>query len=328
MSRRTASLVASSRLADAVSQDGDDPEEGEGSDEQEPETEPLIRPTKRRRGTVDRFVPGQVAVVSLGSPRGESTKRQRSRAGMGTGATSPEKQVKVEPVNLQQHLEILDAASDAETSDSSDEISFGEEEQEEMALDAGDNLEDDSIQALPTDVQKVLREIREQEEEIEAEELDEEEYEVEAIVESKLEGHGKDAVEMFLVKWKGWASSRNTWEPEENLGHAKAILKRFRAKEKEKVSFFPGLYDTKQAKKESEDQDNAGPSVVPPEQNILDSVDPAQRRRIAAVMRKLQKLDEVTHNPCEARDATDIYNVALTLHFLTNIARCTPFSQS
>lgn len=45
----------------------------------------------------------------------------------------------------------------------------------------------------------------------------EEEFEVEKILDSRLDKPtGK--IE-FLVKWRGYAKSANSWEPEDNLGH-------------------------------------------------------------------------------------------------------------
>lgn len=32
---------------------------------------------------------------------------------------------------------------------------------------------------------------------------------------------------MYLVKWKGYPSSQNTWEPKKNLSHAADLLKAF-----------------------------------------------------------------------------------------------------
>lgn len=42
---------------------------------------------------------------------------------------------------------------------------------------------------------------------------DEEHYDVEAIVDHKME----NSISMYLVKWKGWAAKHNTWEPELSL---------------------------------------------------------------------------------------------------------------
>ena len=48
----------------------------------------------------------------------------------------------------------------------------------------------------------------------------EHEYEVEAIVTHKPQGRRN----LYLVKWKGYPTSDNTWEPERNLDNAKQIL--------------------------------------------------------------------------------------------------------
>ena len=54
--------------------------------------------------------------------------------------------------------------------------------------------------------------------------IDEEpEYTVEEIRAKKITG-GKT---FYLVKWKGYKDSENTWEPKENVSHLKALLKKF-----------------------------------------------------------------------------------------------------
>ena len=49
----------------------------------------------------------------------------------------------------------------------------------------------------------------------------EHEYEVEAIISHRKQGRSH----AFLVKWKGFPTGDNTWEPEKNLNNAKRILK-------------------------------------------------------------------------------------------------------
>ena len=52
----------------------------------------------------------------------------------------------------------------------------------------------------------------------------EEEYEVEAIV-----GHkGKGIWRRYLIKWKGYPSSENTWQTERSLSHARTILREYK----------------------------------------------------------------------------------------------------
>ncbi|KAF8751633.1 hypothetical protein RHS01_08618, partial [Rhizoctonia solani] len=59
----------------------------------------------------------------------------------------------------------------------------------------------------------------------------EEEYKVEGITD--MEKRGKKW--FFRVKWKGYGSEENTWEPRENLRNAEKILKKFEKEMKEKA---------------------------------------------------------------------------------------------
>ena len=51
----------------------------------------------------------------------------------------------------------------------------------------------------------------------------EEEYEVEQVLDSKF--FGKQL--KYFVKWKGYNSGHNTWEPEKNLAHSKQLVAQF-----------------------------------------------------------------------------------------------------
>ena len=51
-------------------------------------------------------------------------------------------------------------------------------------------------------------------------------YEVEAILSSK----GKGQRRRYLMKWKGYPNSENTWEPERNLESAKEILDAYKSR--------------------------------------------------------------------------------------------------
>src|SRR5712672_3609880 len=53
---------------------------------------------------------------------------------------------------------------------------------------------------------------------------DAEEYEVEAIVNHRH--YGRQRRLQYLIKWKGYPSSDNTWEPEENV-HAEDLVKEY-----------------------------------------------------------------------------------------------------
>ncbi len=56
------------------------------------------------------------------------------------------------------------------------------------------------------------------------------EYEVEDIVESMIDA---DSMEhMYLVKWKNYPPSDNTWEPKKNLKGSLELVRKFDAKKK------------------------------------------------------------------------------------------------
>ena len=50
------------------------------------------------------------------------------------------------------------------------------------------------------------------------------EYKIEAIISHRRSGKGR----AYLVKWKGYPTSENTWEPEQNLYNAREILKQYK----------------------------------------------------------------------------------------------------
>ncbi|CAK5269190.1 unnamed protein product [Mycena citricolor] len=54
-----------------------------------------------------------------------------------------------------------------------------------------------------------------------------EEWEVEEIVKEQKVDQGKQ----YLVKWKGWPHSENTWEPSQHLTHAKKVLRDWQRKQ-------------------------------------------------------------------------------------------------
>ena len=52
----------------------------------------------------------------------------------------------------------------------------------------------------------------------------EEEYEVEAV----LRHRGKPSRHTFLIRWKGYSTAEDTWEPERNLGNAQPLITEYK----------------------------------------------------------------------------------------------------
>jgi chromobox protein 5 len=61
------------------------------------------------------------------------------------------------------------------------------------------------------------------------------EYVVEAICGSRT----RNGVRQFEIKWEGFPSSDNTWEPEENLSHSADKLVDFKAAKEKKSTGLP-----------------------------------------------------------------------------------------
>jgi hypothetical protein len=60
-----------------------------------------------------------------------------------------------------------------------------------------------------------------------AKSAEEEEYTVEAILDHQITS---SSVIKYLIKWEGYESEMNTWEPEENLSNCPELLKRYKEK--------------------------------------------------------------------------------------------------
>ena len=63
--------------------------------------------------------------------------------------------------------------------------------------------------------------------------MSDQEYEIEAIVDVKSVGRGKH----YLVKWKGYPDSENTWEPSTNL--EESMIKQFQSRKDGKFPLEP-----------------------------------------------------------------------------------------
>ena len=62
-------------------------------------------------------------------------------------------------------------------------------------------------------------------------------YKVEGIVDKKIEVNGK---EMYLVKWEGFSSGKNTWEPKKHLlgDDVKKMISKFEKANPDKKSML------------------------------------------------------------------------------------------
>ncbi|TPX16414.1 uncharacterized protein E0L32_012424 [Thyridium curvatum] len=79
-------------------------------------------------------------------------------------------------------------------------------------------------------------------------EAEEEEYEVEQILEQRV-SDGK-----YLVKWKGYNATENTWEPKEHLTHCQRKLRQFhqRSRDHPTVAHYPDRKRSSQRKKKDQ----------------------------------------------------------------------------
>jgi hypothetical protein len=57
---------------------------------------------------------------------------------------------------------------------------------------------------------------------------EENEFEVEKILEERLEGRSWDRERFYLVKWLGYDDSENTWEPESNLVNCQEKIQEYK----------------------------------------------------------------------------------------------------
>ncbi|KAK0419583.1 hypothetical protein QR680_014219 [Steinernema hermaphroditum] len=114
----------------------------------------------------------------------------------------------------------------------------------------------------------------------EAEGLEAEEYIVEAIVSSRKKGRKTE----YLIKWKNYPSSDNTWEPEENCMQCTELIQEYKRKEGEKRKLRSSSKASKRAKSRSV-KASSSPSRVMNESSLGLSpggAPPAKKSRLLA----------------------------------------------
>lgn len=63
----------------------------------------------------------------------------------------------------------------------------------------------------------------------------EEEYELEAIVDSGMRGRGRNRRMHYLVRWKGYGPEHDVWLPEEEMEHAKELIADYKRNERDRM---------------------------------------------------------------------------------------------
>lgn len=61
-----------------------------------------------------------------------------------------------------------------------------------------------------------------------------EEFEVELILDRRLQKSGKKTKKYYCVKWRGYGHEHNTWEPEDNLSHCQEKIQVYEQQREER----------------------------------------------------------------------------------------------
>ncbi|VDM48437.1 unnamed protein product [Toxocara canis] len=118
--------------------------------------------------------------------------------------------------------------------------------------------------------------------------LEEGEFEVERILDVKA----KDGMLKFEVRWKGYGSEEDSWEPEENLETARLVLDEYIANNKEKVEKVKRILEDK--KKRARRNRGKGRSSTP-----------ARERRAAAWRRRRRSRSKADKSASECEEIND-----------------------
>jgi hypothetical protein len=122
---------------------------------------------------------------------------------------------------------------------------------------------------------------------------DDEDAEEEFVVEAICGARTRKGVPQFEVKWLGFPSSDNTWEPEENLAHCATKLKAFKAAA---AKTQPPARTAKAAKKPAAPKKAAAPKKVIAKKAKQAKKKPAAAAAAAATMTpKLVKVPRITN---------------------------------
>merc|ERR1712062_176657 len=137
---------------------------------------------------------------------------------------------------------------------------FDEEEEEE--LDEGDDEDDVEVDAKEKPRKKKKKGKKKKKAEAE--------YEVESVVSKRDTEEGK--VE-YLVKWKGYDASDNTWEPIENLESSQELIDEFEGRTENAAVEEDGKDSTEKMKKEdAKEQENGGANDVDKSEEVTEEL--------------------------------------------------------
>ena len=119
------------------------------------------------------------------------------------------------------HSRLLAGTSSSQASDTSGQVDSEDDSSPCIDLEDFDEDSDDENGVDEDDCDE-----HDPEDDFDEDDMDDDEYEVEDVVGIRM-SPADPAVYEFSVKWVGYPSEANTWEPASNLSNAQELVKRF-----------------------------------------------------------------------------------------------------